>query len=77
MQHTVIRRSSQFSRQILRWISDQRGHFLEYLQLLWEKTTSKRESADNSAGAREVMKAFQILVSNKRWMELDDCTMQL
>ena len=42
--------------------SDERGHFMEYLRLLWEKATSKRESAD-SAGAREVMKAFQILVS--------------
>ena len=38
---------------------------MEYLQLLWEKATSKRESAD-SAGAREVMKAFQILVSPRR-----------
>jgi len=39
---------------------NERGHFMEYLRLLWEKATSKRESAD-SAGAREVMKAFQIL----------------
>ena len=37
---------------------------MEYLQLLWEKMTRKTNSADDDdASAREVMRAFQILVS--------------
>ena len=38
----------------------------EYLQLLWEKMTKKTNSPDDEdASAREVMRAFQILVSPK------------
>ena len=46
--------------------TDQRGHMMEYLQLLWEKMTRKTKSDDDDdASAREVMRAFQILVSPK------------